>query len=66
MYCLNPVGSMILELIATGCDEPEIIVQVSAAYRTEIVMVEADVREFLQSMSRYGIVHKRERATQGD
>jgi len=58
MYCLNPVGSTILELVATGCGEREIAVQLSGTYGAEIGTVEADVREFVETMSRHGIVRR--------
>jgi Coenzyme PQQ synthesis protein D (PqqD) len=64
MYCLNPLGAEILELIAAGADEHEIACQLSARYRVEIEMVHADLREFLQTMTRQAIVHRRERATE--
>ena len=63
MFCLNIVGSTILDLIGDGRDEAEIAAQVSSAYRVNIDRVRADVREFLQGMSLHGIVQ--ERAGQG-
>jgi coenzyme PQQ synthesis protein D (PqqD) len=65
MFGLNPVGSKILELIASGCDEDEIARQVSAAYAADIDIVRADVREFLQDLSRHNIIQSGERATGG-
>jgi Coenzyme PQQ synthesis protein D (PqqD) len=57
MFCLNPVGSKILELVGSGCNEHEIVNQVSAAYGADIDMVRTDVHEFLEALSRYSILH---------
>jgi hypothetical protein len=63
MFSLNPVGSRILELVGSGCDEHEIASQISAAYGAEIDVVRADVREFLESLGRHGILQPGERDT---
>lgn len=59
MYCLNLVGSKILELIASGCDEREIIDRLSAVYGAKNGGVRADVREFIETMRKHGIVDRR-------
>jgi hypothetical protein len=64
MFCLNPVGSKILELIGSGCDEHEIASQVSAICGAEIDIVRADLREFLKALSRHSILQPGERATE--
>ena len=66
MYRLNSVGSKILELIAAGCDEREIIDRISALCRADIDVVEADVCAFLDSLSRNHIVGQREAGTARD
>jgi hypothetical protein len=63
MFCLNPVGSKILELIGSGCDEHEIADQVSAEYGADIDIVRADVREFLETLSWHSILQPSERTT---
>jgi hypothetical protein len=60
MFCLNPVGSKILELLGSGCDEHEIANQVSAVYGADINTVRGDVREFLESLSRHNILRSGE------
>ena len=58
MFCLNAIGSKILDLLETGCDEAQIARQVSAAYDTDFDTVRADVREFLEALSRQSIIRK--------
>ena len=63
MYRLNSVGSKILELIAAGCDQREITDRISALCRADIDVVEADVRAFLDSLSRNHILGQGEPGT---
>ena len=65
MFCLNSVGSKILELIGSGCDEQEIARRVSAEYGADIDIVRADVREFLETLSRHSILQPCQRPTGG-
>jgi len=65
MFCLNSVGSKILELIGSGCDEQEIVGRVSAAYGADIDIVRADVREFLETLSRHSILQPCQRPMGG-
>lgn len=64
MFCLNPVGSKILELIGTGCEEEEIAAQLSALSGAELEIVRADVREFIETLSRHRLVEQSEEATE--
>jgi hypothetical protein len=66
MFCLNPVGSKILELMGSGCDEHEMADQVSAAYDADIEIVRADVHEFLEALSQHGILNERGSAATGE
>jgi hypothetical protein len=65
MFSLNPVGSKILELVGSGCDEHEIATQISAAYGADTDVVRADVHEFLEALGRHGILQPGERNTRG-
>jgi hypothetical protein len=65
MFCLNSVGSKILELIASGCGEQEIAHRVSAEYGADIDIVRADVREFLEALTRHSILQPSQRPTSG-
>jgi hypothetical protein len=66
MFCLNPVGSKILELIGSGCDEHEIANQLSAAYGAEIETVRADVHEFLEALGQHRILNECGSAATGE
>jgi predicted flavoprotein YhiN len=65
MFCLNSVGSKILELIASECDEHEVARRISAEYGADIDIVRADVREFLETLSRRSILEPCQRTTGG-
>jgi Coenzyme PQQ synthesis protein D (PqqD) len=65
MFCLNSVGSKILELAGSGCDEPEIARRLSAEYGADIDTVRADVREFLETLSGHSILQPCQRPTRG-
>ena len=56
MFCLNVVGSNILELLDRGCDEAQIADQVSAAYGTNIDTVRPDVQAFLKALHQHNIL----------
>jgi len=58
MFSVNVVGSKILELLSTGCDERQIADQVSATCGVDIDMVRADVHEFLEALSRQRILNR--------
>jgi hypothetical protein len=56
MFCLNPMGSRILELIEAGYGENEIALKLSASFSQNIETVRADVGEFLESLRRHHIL----------
>ena len=56
MFCLNAVGSKILELLDVGCGEAQIADQVSAAYDVDVGTARADIRDFLEALSRLKIL----------
>jgi Coenzyme PQQ synthesis protein D (PqqD) len=56
MFCLNAVGSKILELLDTGCDEPQIAARVSATCDADSDTVRVDVHDFLLVLSNLHII----------
>ena len=50
MFCLNPVGSSIFELLDEGCDERLIADEIGRAYGVPIETVRTDVHEFIQAL----------------
>jgi hypothetical protein len=56
MFCVNPIGSQILELLATGSDEAQIAAHLSASYGVDIDTVRVDVRDFLQTLNQQRIL----------
>jgi hypothetical protein len=56
MFCLNLVGSKILELLARGYDEPRIAEEISNSYGVAMDIASADVREFLDALYRHHIL----------
>jgi hypothetical protein len=73
IFCLNVIGSKILDLLEEGHNEERIAEQVSAAYGTDIDTVQVDVHDFLENLNQLHILRqgaptetsKRE-ATDGD
>ena len=59
MFCLNVVGSKILELLEKGFDEAQIAEQVSGAYVMDIETVRADVHEFIEVLNKHHILQVR-------
>jgi len=58
MFCLNAIGSKILELVDAGCDEEQIAVQLSVACGEIVDAVRADIREFLESLRQHQILRQ--------
>ena len=56
MFSLNLVGFEIVELFDRGCDEAQIVDQISAAYGVDIDSVRADVRTFLKVLDQKHIL----------
>jgi hypothetical protein len=57
MFRLNPVGALILELLANGYGEADIANQIAHEYRIRDEMALTDVHEFLKSLETNGLVH---------
>jgi hypothetical protein len=58
MFCVNGIGSKILELLSTGSDEEQMAAQVSAADGVDINQVRADVHEFLEALRQHHILQQ--------
>jgi hypothetical protein len=56
MFCLNLVGSKILELLERGYDENRIAEEVSKAYGVARDIASGDVHEFLDSLRRHHLL----------
>jgi Coenzyme PQQ synthesis protein D (PqqD) len=61
MFCLNVVGSRILDLLEKGFDTTQIAAEVSDAYAIDIETVRADVRDFVEVLNRHHILQVRDR-----
>jgi hypothetical protein len=59
MFCLNMVGSEILELLGTGFDEAQIAAQLSASYGRDLGTVRADVHDFVEALNLHHILRQR-------
>ena len=59
MFCLNVVGSQIIDLLERGFDAAQIAREVSDAYATDIEKVGADVREFIEVLNKHHILQVR-------
>lgn len=57
MFNLNLVGSRILELVECGSSESEIVGTVSREFNADAEVVKSDVREFLETLKAYKLVH---------
>lgn len=56
MFCLNPVGAKILDLLERGHDESRIVEEVQKQYEVNQAVVRADVTEFIESLERQGML----------
>ena len=56
MFCLNLVGSKILELLSRGYDETRIAEEISQSYGVASDIARSDVREFVESLHRHHIL----------
>lgn len=56
MYDLNPVASRILDLLRRGSSEAEIVDAIQVEYQVGRLVVEQDVREFLDSLKEHGMI----------
>jgi hypothetical protein len=65
MFCVNAVGSEILELLGAGNNEAQIAARLNAAYGREIDSVRADVHDFLEALKGHHILEETRAATGG-
>jgi hypothetical protein len=56
MFSLNLVGSRMLELLAQGSTEPEIVNVISREFRVNPQVVEKDLIEFIETLTNYKLV----------
>ena len=56
MFCLNIVGSKILELMQRGYDEPRIADEISRDYGASREVVRRDVLEFIETLHKHHIL----------
>jgi len=61
MFRLNPVGALILELLAQGHSETEIAQKIARQYNIREEEAATDVREFLQSLAEHKLVRTEHR-----
>lgn len=59
MFCLNVVGSEIIDLLERGFDAAQIAREVSDAYGADIERVQTDVREFIEVLNKHHILQIR-------
>ena len=59
MYRLNPLGSQILDLLDKGLSVARIADQVSAECGVSLDIVQADLKEFLESLELHGVIDPR-------
>ena len=59
MFNLNCVGSRILELLESGTEEPDIVKVISHEFNASSEVVEGDVREFIEALSKHKLVLER-------
>jgi len=60
MFCLNVVGSKIIELLERGFDETQIAEQVSGMFAADIETVRADVHDFIEVLNKHHILQMRD------
>jgi Coenzyme PQQ synthesis protein D (PqqD) len=56
IFCLNVIGSKILDLLETGYDEGQIAEHVSEAYGADLDIVRTDVHDFLKTLNKHEIL----------
>jgi hypothetical protein len=56
MFNLNLVGSRILQMLEKGKAEPVITAQISQEFGIREEIVRADLKEFVQTLARYGLL----------
>lgn len=63
MYGLNFVGSRILELVKQNYQQPQIAEEISRQFGIGLDTATTDVREFLESLDKHGLIERRGVAT---
>jgi hypothetical protein len=66
LFCLNPVGSRIFDLLRQGLAEKRIVSQIVADYAVSCETAQADVHEFLESLFRHRIFDQRQEPQPGE
>lgn len=56
MFCLNVIGSKILELMQQGYDEGQITLEISKTYGVALETVRADMAEFIESLHKHHLL----------
>jgi hypothetical protein len=59
MFNLNCVGSRILELLESGSKEPDIVSVISREFSASQEVVENDVREFIEALTKHKLLSDR-------
>jgi len=58
MFRLNLAGSRILGLLKSGCDESDIVDDLSREFDIRRDLAEADVREFILLLKQHGLIEQ--------
>jgi hypothetical protein len=58
MFNLNLVGSKIVELLKSGANEADITQTISVEFDVSRQLVETDIREFIATLEKHGLVGK--------
>ena len=56
IYCLNVVGSKILDLLEKGLDTVQIAAELSDAYAMDIETVSNDVLDFIRTLQEHNVL----------
>jgi hypothetical protein len=56
MFCLNPVGSRIFELLVQGCDEAFIAEDIALGCGVSTEAVRTDLHEFIETLKEHEIL----------
>jgi hypothetical protein len=62
IFCLNVVGSKIIDLLEKGLDTAQIAAEVSDVYAMDIETVRTDVRDFVELLNKHHILRVHDRA----
>lgn len=65
MFCLNVVGSRIIDLLEQGFDTEQIAVQVSDAYAMDLETVRSDVCDFIEHLNKHHVLQQRNHSQLG-